>query len=787
MWKDLRHALRTLPRSATTSAIIILTLGLCIGANTAIFSVVDALLLRPLPYPEPNRLVSIVTYYKGSGEEGYTLRQSGRAWENIRDHATFLDAAPYSDGASGVNFSSGNNVEYIRQQRVGAGFFRVLGVPPLIGREFTREEDHPGGPALAVLSYSLWKRIFNQDPSSVGKTLMLRGEPYTIVGVMPENFRGNLPVDLWTPLRPTVTGEGSGTNYCIAARLKTDFTWAQAEGQVESVGASIFTKRSDGSSDHLRLVTLQEGQAHDTRTPILVLWAAVGLVLLIGCANVASILLARSAARGREIATRIALGGGRGAIIRQSLTETAVLAGAGVLTGLFVAHYGIAGLRTLAAKSYGVVESARLDARVLLASAAIAILVTLLAGIFPAFEAGAVDIRSALTEAGTRSVAGGRPRWSRRILVGGEVAIAVLLLIGAGLMIRTVTYFYQLRPGFDPSHILSASFSLQDARYNTAQSVNHLFETGLDRMRRIPGVVSAAAGLSLPYEMAVNMAFQRADGPGASEKLLVTNYCYVSPGYLETLRIPVLRGRTIRANDNATSAFVTVVNEAFARQYLSRQDPLGSHIKFGDKETREVVGIVADVPQAAGFGDFGPLGSSVPAVYVPVTQMNDGLLRLFHMWFSPSWVIRTAGTPSDTVSAIQDVTRSIDSMIPIAEFRTMALVLAVVGIYGLMAQSVVERRRELGIRIALGATLGGAVRQAVTPGITLALTGVAIGCGLAAMSAKILQHVIWGVSATDPATYALVAFGLIMVAALASLVPALRITRLNPADTLRNE
>jgi len=811
MWKDLRHALRTLPRNTTTTVIIVLTLALCIGANTAIFSVVDAMLLRPLPYPEPDRLAQIATYYRGPGEDGYNLRQTGRSWENIRDHATFLDAAAYSDNASGVNFSSAGNVEYVRQQRVGAGFFHVLGVEPLIGREFTPAEDHPGGPPLAVLSYGLWKRVFHEDSTAVGKTLMLRGEPYTVIGIMPENFHTNSPADLWTPVRPTTTGEGSGTNYAVAARLKAGITWPQAEAQIESVGAALLqAKRQSETSSRLRLVTLQQGEAADARRPVLVLWAAVGLVLLIGCANVASLLLARAAARGREIATRIALGGGRAAIIRQSLIETAVLAIAGGAAGLLVARYGLEGLKALAAKSYGVVESARLDGRVLVASVVIAILASLLAGIVPALEAGSVDIRTALSEAGGRGVAGGRRRWSRRILVGGEIAIAVLLLIGAGLLIRTVGHFYQLRPGFDPSHVITASFSLQDARYGTARRANQLFEAGLARVRAIPGIESAGAGLSLPYETALNMSFQRADGPAAGDKYLLTNYCYITPGYLETLRIPVLRGRAIRAADSAGSSLVIVVNEAFAKEYMSRQDPLGSHLKFGDKETREVVGIVGDVPQAAGFGEYGPLGS-IPAVYVPAAQMNDSLLRLVHTWYPPNWVIRSAGAPADAIPAIQNVARTIDPLIPIAEFRTIdqlrsvtlasqrfqasllaalsgsALALAIVGIYGLMSQSVVERRRELGIRMALGATIVQAIREAIVPGIALTLAGVAVGCLLAGLSAKVLQHLIWGVSATDPATYAATAIGLILVAMIASLLPALRITRLNPADTLRDE
>ena len=311
LWMDFRQAFRILRRSPAVAAIIVLTLALCVGANTAIFSVVDATLLRPLSYPEPERLVRIVTHFRDGGVEGDQVEQNGRAWELIRDHATFLDAAVYSNGSSGVNLAAAGKVQHVLQQRVGAGFFRVLGVAPRMGREFTRQEDHPGGPALAVLSYSLWRRIYGDDASAIGQRLLLKGEPYTIIGVMPESFKSGAPADLWTPLQASTSGEGGGTNYAVAGRLKPGATWAEADGQLESIGAPLFQDVPKGTTARLRLVTLQEGQTQDLRKPLLIVWGAVGLVLLIGCANITSLLLARAAARSREIATRMTLGGGR--------------------------------------------------------------------------------------------------------------------------------------------------------------------------------------------------------------------------------------------------------------------------------------------------------------------------------------------------------------------------------------------------------------------------------------------------------------------------------------------
>jgi predicted permease len=806
---DARYAVRLIRRTPLVSTIVILTLALCIGANTAIFSVVDATLLRPLPYPEPDRLVLIATHVRSSRAEGYNYSQNGRTWEAVRDHAGFLDSAVHS-GTDGVNFAASGNVQYVQQERVSAGFFHVLGVPPLIGREFTRAEDHPGGPALTVLSYHLWKRIYKGDPSVIGKPVMLRGEPFTIIGVMPENFHSSSPADLWTPLRPSTTGEGEGTNYEVIGCLKPGVTWAQADGQIEAVGAPLIAGMnfSKDVSARLHLVTLQQGQTDDQRKPLFIVWAAVGMVLLIGCANVTSLLLARAATRTREIATRLAIGGGRGIIIRQLLVETLVLAIIGGAAGLIVGYAGIQALSRLAPDQFSSAAAIRLDGRVLAVTALLAFLTSVLAGIFPAFEASAVDIRTALTEAGGRGVAGSRKRWSRKALVSGEIALAMLLLIGAGLMVRTLAHLYRLNPGFDPANVIAASFSLQDARYSTSQSVNRLFESGLARIREIPGVESAAVGLTLPYQRNLNGGFRRMDGPEASDEGIITDLSYVTPDYFRTLRMTVLRGRAFRDSDSATAAPVVIVNHAFVKKYLSKQEPVGSHLAI-DGKNREIAGVVGDVEQSPGWDQQAPL-QPTPTAYILAEQISDGFLGV-HIWFSPNWVIRTAAPAQTVMREMQQIASKIDPLLPIAAFHSMddfraeslsaqrfqatllatisalALILAVIGIYGLMAQSVADRRRELGIRIALGSSVARAIRDAALPGVLLALAGVCAGSVLAALSARVLKHLIYGITATDPLTYTAVAFGLLMIAAMASLIPALRIAKLHPADTLREE
>lgn len=807
---EIRYALRLLRRTPLVSAIIILTLALCIGANTAIFSVVDATLLRPLPYPEPDRLVQIARHFLAHGMQGDQTSQDGKTWEMIRDHANFLDAA--IDGSSeGVNLAASGNVQYVQQERVSAGFFRVLGIAPMMGREFTRDEDRPGGPAVTVLSYHLWKRIFSADPAVIGKSVTLRGEPFTVIGVMPENFRSSAAADLWVPLRPSTTGEGEGTNYAIIARLKPGVTWPQADAQIEAIGAELVEqmKLPKDVSMRFRLLTLQQGQTEDLRKPLFIVWAAVGMVLLIGCANIASLLLARAASRTREMATRLALGGGRVAIMRQSLVESLVLAVAGGVAGLVVGYAGIAELSRLAQDQVPAVAAIRLDGRVLAMTAALALLTAVLAGVFPAFEASGVDIRASLTEGGARGIAGARKRWTRRLLVSGEIALAVTLLIGAGLLIRTLTHLYRLRPGFDPSNVIAASFSLQDARYTTSQNMNRLYESGLARIRELPGVESAAVGLRLPYERHLNTGFRRMDGTQASEQYLTTDLCYVTQDYFKTLRIPLEQGRQFRDSDSATSAPVVIVNQAFAKKYLSEQEALGSHLKL-DEKGWEIVGVAGDVQQSPGWDRTAPL-QPTPTAYILASQISSESLTVIHTWFSPSWIVRASGPPQSIVRGVQNIAAKIDPLLPIAAFHSiedlraeslksqrfeatllaalsaLALLLAVVGIYGLMAQSVAERRREMGIRIALGATVARAIRAAAAPGIFLALMGVLAGCVLAALSSEVLEHLIFGVSALDPVTYATVAVGLLAVAAVASLIPALRIAALNPSETLREE
>ena len=449
--RDLRYAARVLRKSPTFTAAAVATLALCIGANTAIFSVVDAVLLRPLPYPHPERLVCVARHYQDTTEG---LGENGQIWEAVRDDASYLDAAVIG-GSMGVNFASGGRVEYVTQQRVSAGFFRVLGIPPLIGREFSADEDRQGGPAVTVLSYALWKRIFREDPAIVGQAITLRGEPYTVVGVLPANFQSSTPADLWTPLRPSRNGEGGGWNYDLVGRLRPGATWVQADTQIEAIGAPILHGNGKDTRVRLHLISLQSGLTDNLRRPLLILWAAVGLVLLIGCVNIAGLLLARAAGRTREMATRLALGSGRAALVRQMLAESVLLGLSGGAAGVALGWLGVKALKALAQDSLNVWQTLELDWRVLAATACASIAAGILFGLYPALVASRLEIRAALGEAG-RGVAGSRNPWPRRLLVAGEVALGVVLLVGAGLLIRTFAHLRGLNPGFDAHSVITA-------------------------------------------------------------------------------------------------------------------------------------------------------------------------------------------------------------------------------------------------------------------------------------------------------------------------------------------
>jgi predicted permease len=808
--RDVRFAFRLLQRSPAFAVTAGLTLALAIAINTAVFSVVDAVLLKPLPYPEPSKLGLVTTTRRAPGAVETDHGQTGASWLAVRDRATTMDAAVYSTWPTGVNITGSGKASYVQQQRVGAGFFKVLGVAPLIGREFTADEDRPGGPPAVILSHALWRTMFTADPNVVGRTLMLRGEAATIAGVMPAGLRTGAEADVWTPIRPSTTGEGEGENYLILVRLRPGTEWARADAEIRQMGTDIARARQlpAGASMTFWLDPLQRGMTANLRAPLLMLWAAVAIALLIACVNLAGLLLARAAARWREIATRMALGSGRGAMIRQLVIESAVLAAIGWIAGIALGSAALQGLKALAAGAFDIWQPVAIDTRTIAAAGMLAFAASLLFGIAPAFHATRANVQAVLVGGGTRGVATGGRSWMRRMLIVTQVALGVVLLVGAGLLVRTFLHLRHLDPGFDASGVVTATVSLQDARYRTAPRVMQLVDETLARVTRAPGVSNAAVSLGLPYERLLNLGFRHLDGPAAaSVRGGMTSATYVAGDFFGTLRIPLRAGRIFDRRDRLDSPGVAIVNETFARQYLGgAREAIGRRIAFAGRD-RGVIGVVGDVQVRPGWGDNGPI-APMPLAYIPLAQANDAFLRLVHGWFSAAFIVCAPGRP-DAVAALRRAIDTTDPLLPFARVRDMAQVrdaslaqqrflmvllaglalaavlLAAVGIHGLIATTVVERSREMGIRVALGATMSQAMRSLAVPGVVLALIGTTIGIAASLAFVRLLRHYVWGVSTTDPVTFAAVAALLLIVASVASLVPAMRILRLDPAAILR--
>jgi predicted permease len=625
---------------------------------------------------------------------------------------------------------------------------------------------------------------------------------------MPRGFTSGSPVDVWTPLQPSRRGEGGGQNYAIVARLHDGVTWAQADAEFAAAGQAAMDDlyRAAASANNrarVHLLPLQEGETQQVRQPILILWAAVAAVLLIGCVNIAGLLMARGVARAPEIATRMELGGGSGAIVRKMMTESLVLAASGGALGIAIGAAASQVFTTILEDAFGATGEAALDLRVLAISSAIALGTSVAFGLLPALQASGVNLRETLSASGSRSIAGAARGWPRRVMVVAEVALGVVLLVGAGLLARSFSYLVNQRAGFDGTHVMTATLSLQDARYQDATHINQLFDRTLDRMRTTPGVEQAAVALTLPYERALNNGFRWTQAGDTH----LANMTYVTPGYFETLRVPLLRGRAFTAADGADAAAVVIANDAFVRRYSPDQDPLGRPV-FSAGKARTIVGIAGDIPTKALFGSFGPVAAA-PALYVPAAQVSDSLFALVHTWFSPSWFVRTTGDPPTVTADMQRAVQAVDPLLPFAKFRTfdevrseavatpraqamllgalaaLALLLAAIGLYGLVANSVAERTRELGIRMALGASAGRAMLAAATPGLVMAIAGLAIGLLAARGFAAALRRLIWGVTTDDPLTFVVAAVAMIVVASIAAIVPALRIARLNPVSALR--
>jgi putative ABC transport system permease protein len=799
--RDARYALRSLARTPAFTAAALLTLALGIGATAGMFGVVRAVLLRPLPYPGSDRIVQIVRAWP----DGIGAGQTGRRYLHFREALHAVEALAAWRSPTGYNLAVGDRAEFVRAASVSREYFDVFGVPPAIGGGFTADQDSLGGPDVAVLGHGLWTRLFAGDPAALGRTITLGGRPHTVVGVMPPDFQPLEPAEVLIPLRPSTTGPGGGFNYRVAGRLRPGVTTAQAASEVGSAWEGL---REAFPTEVLKgelpstAVPLQELETSDARPMLLMMSGAVGLLLLIACANTANLLLARASGREREIALRAALGAGRGRLVRQLLTESVVLAAAGSLLGLLLARWTVPALLAMAPPEF-VIRGAAIDGTVALVALGLALTTGVGFGLFPALGMSGASLVGAFREDGTRTTAGRGATVVRRGLVIGEVAICMALLIGAGLLLRTVLELRAVDLGFNPSGVVTAQMSLQGSRYSEPPDWNRFFETGLERIGRLPGVESAAVVNGVPIERGLNLNVDVLDGPERVERAL-TDWRYASAGYFETMGLSIVEGRAFDGRDRAGAAPVAVVNEEFARRFFKRTSALGRHVRvFKTDGAIEIVGIMRDVREQG-------LTVDIPAVmFVPVAQANPAGVLASHTYFQMNWVVRAPSAGPGLASAIGDVLRDIDPQQPISALRTMdeihgaqmeterfelallaafalvGLTIAAAGIYGLIAYSVAQRTREFGIRLALGATRGRVLASVVRDALSLVAAGIAAGSLGALALAGVLRRFVWGVSPVDPWTFAGVGLLLLAVAAAATIVPALRTLRLDPVGALR--
>jgi predicted permease len=813
--RDLKYALRQLWRNPGFTFAVLLTLAFAIGANTAVFTMVNALLLRPLPYPHPERLGSLVTHYDGFTSKGGTISEDdnsadGETWELVRDNVPAVVAGATA-GARGVNLQVGNNVRYVREERVSARYFDALGVPPIFGRSFTEEEDRPKGPKVVILSYELWQSLFGSTQEALGQPVTLKGEPYTVVGVLPARTQTTYKADLWTPLRPSRHGEGEGNNYGVILRLRDGASWTQANSQLAPLRPKTledFQKHQSKGHAWLFSLPLQQDFARERTAPVYILMSAVAFILLIAGANLAGLMLVRVARRSGEIATRLALGATRASVLRQLMMEPLLLAVMGGLIGVGVAVGGLQWLTRLVPAYMIPVGGLSIDHRVLGFAAGISLFCSLLIGILPALELRRMDIRSSMTAGTSRSSSPGMRRRTRQVLIAGEVTLTVVLLAGAGLLIRTLVYLQTQPPGFDASNVLTAKVSLDDARYRDSAAFHKLLQQSLAEMKRIPGVESAAVGLSLPYERGLNNGVAVAGGQFAGTQQ-VSSGAYVTPEYFQAMRIPVLAGRVFSESDTADSEKVALVNSTFARRFLGPGEPVGRHIK-SNGITYTVVGMVSDVTKRPGVMGNAPLEKEA-MYYVPATQMSQPMVNLAHVWFQPSWLVRTSGPIAGLTEAMQKALAQADPTLPFAGFQSLkelqaealqqqrfevlllgvlaalALVLSLVGVYGLVSNMVVQRTREIGIRMALGSTIGEAMIEIGSSGIVAVAFGLVGGLALAALSLRVMRSELYGVKTYDPLTITAVLALLTLTALAAAFAPTRRIAKIDPSSTLRAE
>jgi putative ABC transport system permease protein len=802
--QDLRYGLRTLAKNPAFTSIAIVALALGIGANSAIFSVVDAVLLRPLPFKKPEQLVML---WENATHLGFP--------KNTPSPANFLDWQKQAGAFTGMaamversfNLTGVGEPERLDGRRVSANLFDLLGVRAVLGRTFVPDDDRPGS-HVVLLSYSLWQRRFGSDPSVIGRALALNGESYTVIGIMPRFVQlpgfANRNDQLWLPIAfPPEEAAQRGNHFLeVIARMKPGITLKQAQAEMETIAARLAQQYPDYNTRlGAVVVPLHEEVVGDIKPALLILLGAVGFVLLIACANVANLLLARAAVRQKEIALRLALGASRSRLTRQFLTESVLLAMFGAGLGLLLALGGIRILKTFIPATISQVQTINIDARVLIFTGLVAVLTGIAFGLAPALQASHLNLNDTLKEGGRDAGGGRKGNRLRGLLVIGEVAVSFVLLIGAGLLINSFFHLRNLEPGFRADHLLTMKVDLSEVKYPDRERRAAFFDEVIRRVRALPGVQSAAVAGNLPLTYngdSMNISVEGVPDPPPDQRPDVI-FRAIGPGYFSTMGISIIRGRDFTDQDKADSKNVVVISEKNAQHFWPGQDPIGRRLRPGSSTSntpwREVIGIVKDVRQ----NDF--IAPPKMQMYFTYRQLKD---------LAPNaLVIRTSIEPLSLAASARDAIWSVDkdqtvadidtmehivaeavarqrfSMLLLGLFATLALLLASVGIYGVMTYSVAQRTHEIGIRIALGARRADVLQMTIKQGLRLVGAGMILGLAAAFILTRVLESLLFGISATDPVTFFGISLVLLAVAILASYIPALRATKVDPIIALR--
>jgi putative ABC transport system permease protein len=806
---DIRYAIRRLLKNRGFTVVALIAVALGIGANSAMFSVINAVLLRPLPYHAPERLVTI--WEESPQRDLYEIPiclANFRDW--VDQNTVFEQISAYTFG--NLNLSGTGEPERLFAVRTSANLFSLVGATPLLGRPFLAEEDREGANRVVILSHGLWQRRFGSESRIVGQSVTLNNQSYTVVGVMPASFQFpvgfgylgkvlNDPVDVYVPIAATAEEAARGSfSFFSIGRLKQGVSIDQARAEMTAIEGRIVQQYPEENSGiGISLIPTHEQTVKEIRPALLVLLGAVAFLLLIACTNIANLLLARAASREREIAIRTALGASRARVLRLLLTESVILSLTGGCLGLLLALWGTDALLALAPENIPRLSEVGIDGRVFGFTVAVSLLTGIVFGLIPAIHGSNPNLNEALKEGSRGSTGGAAGKRIRSILVVVEVALSLVLLIGAGLMIRSFSRLQQINLGFNPENVVALTLALSSSKYPEDHQRVAFFQAALERLRSLSGVQSAGATTGLPLTLSVSGSDFRIEGrpdpePGTE---VIINTRSVSPGYFGTLGIRLIKGRDFTDRDNSDAPKVAVINSDLARTHFPGEDPLGKRITFDEgKSWISIAGVIDDVKQ------LGQDSRTQPEVYFPYAQATHP---------SMSIVVRAASNPSSLVAAMKSQIQGIDKDLPVADVSTMeqllsqsvsgrrfnmllltvfavaALVLAAVGIYGVMSYSVSQRTHEIGIRMALGARTSEVLKLVITHGMFLTLAGLAVGFVASLLLTQLMSSMLFGVTATDPITFAAVSLLLAGVALGACLMPARRAARVDPMVALRHE